>query len=90
MYFPDPLSSISALETWEDYAYVGFLVPMNLKVYDEFRKEDRNNLPIIDRNVHIAHPVFNRRWVHVIFIMGPLPLSRISISLEYRLGADDW
>jgi hypothetical protein len=69
-----PRPSVFNLETWEYGAEAGFLVPMNLKVYDEFRKEDRNDLPVIDRNMHIAHPVFNRRWVHVIFVMGP-PLA---------------
>ena len=59
------------------------LVPMNLKAFDEFRKEDRNNLPIIDRNTHIARPCFNRKWVHVIFVIGAP--SHISSTITREL-----
>ena len=62
------------------------LVPMNLKVFDEFRKEDRNNLPIIDRNTHIAHPCFNRKWVHVIFVIGAS--SQISSAITRELTTE--
>jgi hypothetical protein len=46
---------------------------MNQNVTDDVRKDDAKKLPVLKQD-GIAHPIFNKEHVHVIFVLGNPPL----------------